>query len=268
MNEASGLQKLSLAVLLVSFSLVGRAAPAPEQIPDPASLKPPASLQDLAKPTVSLNDLAKPTIFWHDNRWEVYTNNQWTPYSRPQQQPQAQEEEEPANVSPEYPGEIVTNYPDYYPGYSGLGADLFARPPHHHRRHDGTRRRLPPVSVRNPNEPIAGLGDTTIGIGEQNGGIGQTTIGIGQPNGIGQTTIGIGQPQGTLGRANDQIGPDNSSLGRPTIGIGRQPAPPPGSRVIIGRPEQHNYRPNDAIHHEGPRGTRGDDSAGHGHGHD
>lgn len=93
--------------------------------------------------------------------------------------------------------------------------------------------------------PTAGIGQTTIGIGQPQGRIGrpntqigQTTIGIAQPNGqIGSTTIGIGKPQGQLGQTTIGIGQPNRQIGQTTIGIGRPQGQIGQTTIGIGKPQ-------------------------------
>ena len=184
--------------------------------------------------------IGQPSVFWHDGKWETYTNNQWIPYTEPKKIVAMNDERyRDPTFSPQ--PEAPTNDAAYiYPeGWYGPGAFPVSR---HLKRRRGTHEQ--DTSDSNFGRPNIGIGQPTIGIGQPNGGmgqpnvgIGQPTIGIGQPNtAIGQTTIGIGQQGGTIGHRNMELGKPNNAIGQTTIGIGQQAAPLPPSTVVIGQP--------------------------------
>jgi hypothetical protein len=149
--------------------------------------------------------IGQPSVFWHNGEWQTYKDGVWTPYGKasPNRFSQARSKEGTA--------------------YSGPGI----------RDSRIARRTSPGNSTSLRREPKAGIGTTTIGIGQPNGigqstiGIGQRNVGIGQRNGIGQTTIGIGKPNVGIGQTTIGIGQQNIGIGQPngigrtTIGIGK-----------------------------------------------
>lgn len=149
--------------------------------------------------------VGQPSIFWHNGEWQTYNDGVWTPYCKP-----------------------LSNRVSQSRTKEGA-ADSRSQ-----RGDRGVVRRSTLAKSSNPS--AAGIGATTIGIGQPNGGIGQSTGGIGKPNvGIGRTTIGIGQPNVAIGQPNAigqttiGIGKPNTSIGQNTTGIGRP-------NIAIGQP--------------------------------
>ncbi len=213
------MNKFLLSLLLLAAACVGRAAET-------------GIARSLA--------LGQPSIFWHDGKWEIYTNNQWIPYNEPKKIVAMNDER---YRGPTFSPEAVppTNDTGYIYPWGSYGPGAFPVSRHLKKRRGTHEQETVDSSLGRPN---IGIGQTTIGIGQPNGGIGQPnvgigqpTIGIGQPNtAIGQTTIGIGQPAGAIGHRNVELGKPNNALGQTTIGIGQQAAPLPPSTVAIGQP--------------------------------
>jgi hypothetical protein len=187
------------------------------------------------------SSLGQPSIFWHDGKWEIYTNDHWIPYADSKKV--VAMNDQPYRIPIYRPEDNVpTNDAAYiYPGgWYGPGAFPVSRRHLKKKRESQTHE----ATVSNLGQPNIGIGRPTIGIGQPNGGIGQPnveigqpTIGIGQNNtAIGQTTIGIGQPSGTIGRRNVELGKPNNAIGQTTIGIGQQTPPLPPTTVGIGQP--------------------------------
>ncbi len=167
--------------------------------------------------------IGQPTIFWRNGEWQTYKDGRWVPYFESLRQDEAAKEAaareaatmpepEPVLV-PEQPP--IDQPPDMGVSVYGGGYGYFFWDPFFQRRHFGHgrdrdhRRNVHDKSASaQAATPAAGIGQTTIGIGQQNGGIGRPTIGIGpqrpsigQPTAaIGKPTIGIGQPAGAIGR--------------------------------------------------------------------
>jgi hypothetical protein len=167
--------------------------------------------------------VGQPTVFWRNGEWQTYKEGKWVPYFESLRQEAAARQQmivpepEPVLVPEEPP---VEQPPEFVvPGYGGgygyyLWDPFFQRRRLEHGR-DHRRDQHPKPHSAQSGVPSAGIGKTTIGIGQQSGRLGQTTIGIGQQNtGIGQTTIGIGKP--TIG-----IGQPTATIGRPLF----SPAP-------------------------------------------
>jgi hypothetical protein len=158
--------------------------------------------------------IGQPSIFWHNGQWQTYHDGVWTPYAK-----------EVSNHSAQPRSKEDAAYSG--PGIQDLGIA----------RRTALRR-----SANLRRESDAGIGTTTIGVGQPNA-IGQGTSGIGQPNvGIGRNTIGIGQPnmgigQTTIGirKPNVNIGQSTIGIGRPNIGIG-QPNAIGQTTIGIGKP--------------------------------
>jgi len=162
--------------------------------------------------------IGQPSIFWHNGEWQTYNDGVWTPY-----------------------GQRVLGQPARPPN---AGGRVYSSPATFRiARKAGLEK-----SANLKGNSNAGIGRTTIGIGQPNGigqnnggmgqpnvgigrttiGIGQSNAGIGQPNGIGQTTAGVGKPNVNIGRNTTGMGQPNIGIGQPnsigqtTIGIGKQ----------------------------------------------
>ena len=185
------------------------------------------SLSCLAARSDTPGAIGQPSIFWHNGQWETFKDGVWTPYGQPES------------------GHFLR------PGSGGTSASGSGG------MHPGIARNAQRgSSIDRRNESSAGIGQTTIGIGQPNGigqstgglgkpnvgigrtniGIGQPNVGIGQPNGIGQTTIGIGKPNLGIGRNNTGMAQPSAGIGQPngigqtTIGIGKPTSFPPQQR--------------------------------------
>jgi hypothetical protein len=162
--------------------------------------------------------VGQPTIFWRNGEWQTYRDGKWVPYfewlrqEEAARQPVVMPEPEPVPVPEDLPVEQASDmgFPVYGGGYGYWFWDPFLQRQRFkqfrdHRRNQHTKDT--PAQGRTI-VPTAGIGQTTIGIGQQNRRIGQPTIGIGQQSpsigqptiGIGKPTIGIGQPAGAIGR--------------------------------------------------------------------
>ena len=174
--------------------------------------------------------IGKPTIFWRNGEWQTYKDGKWLPYFEVLRQEEAarqpvivpEPEPEPA---PEVPIEQPTDVgiPVYGGGYGYWFWDPFFQRQRFKHFRDHRHNEHAKGSGQTGTKPgtTTGIGQTTIGIGQQNGGIGRPTIGIGQQTpGIGQTTIGIGKP--TIG-----IGQQAGGIGRPLFAPAPAPVPAP-----------------------------------------
>jgi len=151
--------------------------------------------------------IGQPGIFWHNGQWQTYNDGVWAPYGKPMSNrlTQPRSKEDAADSGPGI-------------GDPGIDSGAVVRESETRRRGSDAGIGTTTIGVGQPND----IGQSTSGIGELNVGIGQSTIGLGQPNdGIGQTTIGIGQPTIGIGQPTIGIGQPAIGIGQPTIGIGQ-----------------------------------------------
>jgi hypothetical protein len=179
--------------------------------------------------------IGQPSIFWRDGEWQVFQDGHWIPHSATRSTPVIEPQGIPEPLAQPEPEMVDTNGIYYDWGY-GYGLPFFSRPHLHHFDRGRHFKKPGPRSLNDSS--VGGVGQTTIGIGQQSGGLGQTTIGIGQPNGgIGQTTIGIGQPNAGLGQPTIAIGQPNTQLGKQKTGFGRPNARLGQTTIGIGQPQ-------------------------------